>query len=33
MPIIIDKKIMHGEPIIKRTRRPVSLIVGSFAGG
>jgi uncharacterized protein (DUF433 family) len=33
MPIIIDKKIMHGKPVIKGTRIPVSLIVGSLAGG
>lgn len=33
MPIIIDKRIMHGKPVIKGTRIPVNIIVGSLAGG
>ena len=33
MPIIIDKRIMHGKPVIKRTRIPVNIIVGYLAGG
>ena len=33
MPIIINEKIMHGEPIIKGTRVPVKIILGSLAGG
>lgn len=31
--IVIDKKIMHGKPVIKGTRVPVEIIVGSLAGG
>ena len=31
--IIIDSKICHGKPVIRGTRMPVSLIVGSLAGG
>lgn len=31
--IVIDPAICHGRPIIKGTRMPVSLIVGSLAGG
>jgi uncharacterized protein (DUF433 family) len=31
--IIIDPKICHGKPVIRGTRMPVSLIVGSLAGG
>lgn len=31
--IVIDPAICHGRPIIKGTRLPVSLIVGSLAGG
>jgi len=31
--IIIDKNIRHGKPVIKGTRVPVDLIVGSLAGG
>jgi len=33
MPIIINKKVMHGKPVVKGTRIPVDLIVGSLAGG
>jgi uncharacterized protein (DUF433 family) len=33
MPITVDKKIMHGKPVIEGTRIPVSIIVGSLAGG
>ena len=29
--IIIDKNIRHGKPVIKGTRVPVDLIVGSLA--
>ncbi len=32
-PIVIDPKICHGKPVIRGTRMPVSLIVGSLAGG
>ena len=31
--IIIDPRICHGKPVIRGTRMPVSLIVGSLAGG
>ena len=31
--IIIDPEIQHGKPIIKRTRVPVTRIIGGFAGG
>ena len=31
--IVIDPAIHHGEPCIKNTRVPVSMIVGSIADG
>ena len=31
--IVIDSKIHHGDPCIKHTRVPVSVIVGSMADG
>ena len=31
--IVIDPAICHGKPIIRGTRMPVTLIVGSLAGG
>ncbi|CAG0999558.1 hypothetical protein METP2_03159 [Methanosarcinales archaeon] len=31
--IIIDSEIRHGKPIIKGTRVPVEVILGSLAGG
>jgi len=31
--IVIDPKICHGKPIVRGTRMPVALIVGSLAGG
>jgi uncharacterized protein (DUF433 family) len=31
--IVIDKKIMHGKPVVKGTRVPVEIVVGSLAGG
>lgn len=31
--IVIDAAIHHGEPCIKHTRIPVSMIVGSIADG
>ncbi len=31
--IIIDPKIRHGKPVIKGTRVPVEIILGSLAGG
>ncbi len=31
--IVIDPAVCHGKPIIKGTRVPVSIVVGSLAGG
>jgi uncharacterized protein (DUF433 family) len=31
--IIVDSKICHGQPVIRGTRTPVALVVGSLAGG
>jgi uncharacterized protein (DUF433 family) len=31
--IIIDPKICHGKPVIRGTRVPVAIVVGSLAGG
>ena len=31
--IVIDPKVCHGKPVIRGTRMPVSLVVGSLAGG
>jgi len=31
--IVIDPKVCHGKPVVRGTRMPVSLIVGSLAGG
>jgi uncharacterized protein (DUF433 family) len=31
--IVIDPSICQGKPVIRGTRMPVSLIVGSLAGG
>jgi len=31
--IVIDPAVAHGKPIIRGTRIPVTLIVGSLAGG
>lgn len=31
--IIIDPEIRHGKPIIKGTRVPVEVVLGSLAGG
>jgi len=33
MPITIDPRIHHGEPVITGTRVPVRIVVGSLAGG
>jgi len=32
-PITIDPKICHGKPVIRGTRMPVAIVVGSLAGG
>jgi uncharacterized protein (DUF433 family) len=31
--IAIDPRICHGKPVIRGTRLPVSIVVGSLAGG
>ncbi len=31
--IVTDQKIMHGKPVIKGTRVPVDVILGSLVGG
>ncbi|HTB83238.1 MAG TPA: DUF433 domain-containing protein [Candidatus Sulfotelmatobacter sp.] len=31
--IVIDPNICHGKPVLRGTRMPVSLVVGSLAGG
>ena len=31
--IVIDPKICHGKPVLRGTRLPVSIVVGSLAGG
>jgi uncharacterized protein (DUF433 family) len=31
--VVIDPKICHGKPVIRGTRTPVALVVGSLAGG
>ncbi len=31
--LVIDPKICHGKPVIRGTRLPVSIVVGSLAGG
>lgn len=31
--IVIDPEIVHGKPVVRGTRVPVSIVVGSLAGG
>jgi uncharacterized protein (DUF433 family) len=31
--VLIDPKICHGKPVIRGTRTPVAIVVGSLAGG
>ena len=31
--IVIDPKICHGKPVIRGTRTPVAIVVGSLASG
>ena len=31
--IVVDPSICHGKPVIRGTRMPVSLVLGSLAGG
>ncbi|MEN9216489.1 MAG: DUF433 domain-containing protein [Gloeomargarita sp. HHBFW_bins_162] len=31
--IVVDTQIQHGQPVIKGTRLPVAVVIGSLAGG
>ncbi len=31
--IIVDPRVMHGKPVIKGTRVPVDVVLGSLIGG
>lgn len=31
--IVIDPALLHGRPVVRGTRVPVSIVVGSLAGG
>lgn len=31
--IVIDPQVCHGKPVIRGTRMPVALVIGSLAGG
>jgi len=31
--IVVDPEIQHGKPVIRGTRVPVAIVVGSLAGG
>jgi uncharacterized protein (DUF433 family) len=31
--IVVDPNICHGKPVIRGTRTPVAIVVGSLAGG
>lgn len=31
--IIMDPKVRHGKPVVRGTRVPVEIVVGSLAGG
>jgi uncharacterized protein (DUF433 family) len=31
--IVVNPKVCHGKPVIKGTRVPIAIIVGSLAGG
>lgn len=31
--IVMDPKIVHGQPVVRGTRIPVAIVVGSLAGG
>ena len=33
MPITINEKVMHGEPVVAGTRVPVKVVLGSLAAG
>jgi uncharacterized protein (DUF433 family) len=31
--VVIDEKVCHGKPVIRGTRKPVAIVVGSLAAG
>ncbi len=31
--IVVDPSVCHGKPVIRGTRTPVAIVVGSLAGG
>ena len=31
--IVVDPNVCHGKPVIRGTRTPVAIVVGSLAGG
>jgi uncharacterized protein (DUF433 family) len=31
--IVVDPRIVHGQPVVRGTRIPVAVVVGSLAGG
>lgn len=31
--VVIDPRVCHGKPVIRGTRTPVAIVVGSLAGG
>ena len=31
--IVIDPKVCHGKPVVRGTRTPVAIVIGSLAGG
>ncbi|EQD36919.1 protein containing DUF433, partial [mine drainage metagenome] len=31
--VVVDPAVLHGKPVIRGTRVPVSIVVGSLAGG
>jgi uncharacterized protein (DUF433 family) len=31
--VVLDPAVLHGKPVIRGTRLPVTLVVGSLAGG
>jgi uncharacterized protein (DUF433 family) len=31
--LVVDPGIMHGQPVVSRTRVPVAIVPGSLAGG
>ncbi len=31
--IVVDRNIVHGKPVVRGTRVPVDIVIGSLAGG